>query len=203
MDILFFAAIAGFILFRLYSVLGKDVGLQRGQVQTVEQVSDVKLKEPTATVTNQIDELKKLAPQFDPNHFVNGASQAFAMILEALNKGDKDTLKKMLSPNLYRIFEQVIATREKNGEVWDNHLLRVQSTEIQEIDIQNNTDAFVTVKFVSEQILVTNDSKGNLLEGDPNQIEVISDLWTFTKNMLDEDPNWLLSSTAEVDEQNG
>lgn len=199
MDILFLAALTGFILYRLYSVLGKDVGLQKRQVEIVEQPAEVKLKEPTATVANQLEELKRIYPRFDPNHFIDGAAQAFAMILGALNKGDKDTLKTMLSPQLYRIFDQVINNREKNGEVWDNHLLRIQSTEIQEIELQNNTDVFITVKFVSEQILVTNDKKGNLIEGDQNQIEVIPDLWTFTKNVLDEDPNWLLARTAEVD----
>jgi len=204
MDIIIFAAIAGFILYRLYNVLGKDVGLKPGEV--LEPVADTPVSRKTAnkhvvseTLSSQLQDIKKVDPQFDQSEFLDGATNAFGMILEAFNKGDKKTLKSLLDSKLYTIFEKAITTREKNKEIWDNTLIRVQSAEITDLYVEKQSLMFATVKFVSDQILVTTDKNGTVIEGDHDQIEVLTDNWTFTRDANSSDPNWLLFKTAQVE----
>ncbi len=204
MDIIIFAAIAGFILYKLYTVLGKDVGLKPGEIS--EPVNDTPVSRKTAnkhvvseTLSSQLQDFKKIDPQFDQSEFIDGATNAFGMILEAFNKGDKKTLKSLLDSKLYAVFEKAITTREKNNEVWDNTLIRVQSTEITDLHVEKKTQLYATVKFISDQILVTTDKNGKIIEGDHDQIEVITDNWTFTRDANSGDPNWFLFKTAQVE----
>jgi predicted lipid-binding transport protein (Tim44 family) len=202
MDILIFAAVAAFILYRLYKVLGKDIGFKPGSVPEAAPelpVSRMAASKHSASneLTEKVFELQKLDPRFEQTSFLEGASHAFEMILSAFNQGDKSTLNSLLDPKIYMVFEKAISTREKREESWDNTLIRVQSKEINDIRIEKRTHALVTVKFVSDQILVTKDKDGKVIEGDPDQIEVITDLWTFVRDTTSQDPNWLLLKTSQ------
>lgn len=201
MDIIIFAAIAGFVLYRLYLVLGQDVGFKPGETTGEEETTPVSRKTAsTHTASDQLLEkiqgLQKLDSQFRPQEFQEGASHAFEMILEAFNQGDTETLKNLLEENIYTIFETAISTRKKKKETWDNTLIRVQSADITDVLVKKAKRAFITVKFVSDQILVTKNVRGVVIEGDPDQIEVLTDIWTFARDIDSKDPNWLLAKTA-------
>ena len=86
------------------------------------------------------------------------------------------------------------AAREQNGETLETTLVGVNDSEIIEAELQGRT-AFVTVKFVSEQINVTRDTEGNVVDGDPNTVSSITDIWTFARNTRSRDPNWTLVAT--------
>lgn len=202
MDIIIFAAIAIFILYKLYTVLGQDIGFKADKVMDMEDI-DLE-KKPVfhkKTTLKQVHEqdlakIQELQPEFNHEEFLDGAAEAFKMILNALNTGDRQSLEFLLTPDLYKVFEKVIVTREKNHETWENELIRIQSAEITQTEIQRDNQIFVTVKFISEQILSILDKGGNLIDGDPNQIEIITDIWTFTRNASSQDPNWFLSKTT-------
>lgn len=201
MEILFFAALAGFVLFRLYKVLGQDVGFKPGEVLEPEEQMPVSRtfankQKPSDELASHVQDIQKVDPSFNPTSFIEGATSAFEMILHALNTGDLATLASLLDPELYPVFENAIAMRDKKKEVWDNTLIRVQSADIIEARIEKKTQVFIGVKFVSDQILVTHDAAGKVIEGDPDQIEVITDIWTFTRNATSKNPNWALIQTA-------
>ena len=59
--------------------------------------------------------------------------------------------------------------------------------------------AQITVKFVSDQIHALSDSDGKLVEGDPDKIVSVTDLWTFSRDTRSRDPNWLLAATSSLD----
>src|SRR5450631_1366888 len=135
MDVIIFAAIAGFVLYRLYKVLGQDVGFKPGEQLEPEAAVPVSRKAASVhrvadELTDKIQNIKRLDPQFDTASFLDGASHAFKMILAAFNEGDKATLKRLLDTKLYTVFEKAITTRDKKKEVWDNTLIRVQSADI-------------------------------------------------------------------------
>jgi predicted lipid-binding transport protein (Tim44 family) len=202
MDIIILAAIAGFILYRLYKVLGQEVGFKPGAAPQ-EELAPVPVSRKTASkhtasdeIKDKIRDLQALDTQFDQTNFLNGATSAFEMILAAFNQGDRSTLKSLLTKQFYPIFDKAIATREKKKEIWDNTLIRVQSSEITDVKIEKQTQVIITVKFVSDQILVTKNARGNIIEGDPDQIEVLTDIWTFTRDATSDDPNWLLAQTS-------
>ena len=83
---------------------------------------------------------------------------------------------------------------KESGEALETTMIGVNEAEIIEAELQGRT-AFVTVKFVSEQINVTRDAKGEVVDGDPNQVASITDIWTFARNTRSRDPNWTLVAT--------
>lgn len=204
MDILLLAAVAAFILYRLYRVLGQNVGLQkRPDLKTLSPTS------PQATVIQDPDNIDiepdeinaylKIDPQFDLKTFLQGAKSAYEMILKAYVEADKALLARLLSAPLYKNFEASLSKREKKKEEVDNSLIRIKSCELMSIAADKKNTAVAKVKYVSEQIIVTYDEKGHVIEGDPDQIERITEIWTFKRDINSDDPNWKLYETESLD----
>ncbi len=131
---------------------------------------------------------------FDPGGFLGGARAAFEMIVGAFAAGDAATLRPLLSDEVFENFNGAIKARAKANETLHTTLVGIKSAEIIEAMLDGKT-ALVTVKFVSEQINVTKDSEGRIIDGDPSTIAVITDIWTFARNIRARDPNWTLVAT--------
>lgn len=141
-----------------------------------------------------LTQIKLADRSFDESSFLGGAKMAFEMIINAFSQGDTRTLRPLLSNDVYEDFAGAIQAREQASETLDTTLVGVHETEIIEAELQGRT-AFVTVKFVSEQINVTRDAQGDVIDGDPNQVASITDIWTFARNTRSRDPNWTLVAT--------
>ncbi|MCP5370450.1 MAG: Tim44 domain-containing protein [Hyphomicrobiales bacterium] len=137
-------------------------------------------------------------PSFTESEFVNGARIAFEMILNAYVAGDTAQLKTLLSPEVFSNFQQAIREREKAGEVLEETLVGINSAEIVEADMEGRT-ASVTVKFVSEQVSVTRDEAGDVIDGDPSAVTEVTDFWTFSRDTRSRNPNWALVATRSLD----
>ncbi len=131
---------------------------------------------------------------FNPRDFVGGARAAFEMILQAYAKGDLKSLRPLLANEVFEEFAGAIKAREQAGESLETTLVGITAAEIAEAELQGKT-AFVTVKFVSEQINVTRDAEGQAIDGADARVETITDLWTFARNTRSRDPNWTLVAT--------
>ena len=57
------------------------------------------------------------------------------------------------------------------------------------------TTAQVTVRFVSQLISVTRDRNGNVIDGSPEKVTDVTDVWTFARDVSSRDPNWKLVAT--------
>ncbi len=141
-----------------------------------------------------LTQIKLADRNFDPEDFLTGAAAAFEMIVNAFAAGDTETLRPLLSDDVFEGFAGAIKTREANNERLETTLIGIESKEIIEAELQGRT-AFVTVKFVSEQINVTRDAEGEVVDGDPNHVTQITDIWTFARNTRSRDPNWTLVAT--------
>ena len=207
LDILFLAAVAGFLIYKLYSVLGQSEGFESHEPVEEEaesimplqkewsgEISRSPLRPPSDRLHKSLMELSNLDPLFETQHFLHGAKRAFEVIIKAYFNGDLATLKPLLSSALYRNFSQALKERKANKEICDNSLLRIKSVEITDLDMKKSK-AKLQVKYVSDQIFVTRDPKGNVIDGDPDQIEVITDNWTFAHEFRSSDPNWQLIAT--------
>ncbi len=147
---------------------------------------------PAAAGLTQI----KLADRsFEPDEFVQGAGAAFEMIVNGFAHGDTKALRPLLSDDVFSDFAGAIDERREREERLETTLVGIKSAEIVEADLRGKT-AFVTVKFVSEQVNVTYDSEGRVVDGDPSAVETITDIWTFARNTRSRDPNWSLVATA-------
>ena len=148
-----------------------------------------------------LDEIRAADAKFDPVDFVAGARIAFEMILGAFAQGDAKALRPLLSDQVYGNFAGAIEERNRNNQRLETTLVGILSADIAGAVLEKLPDektgdvARVTVKFASQQISVTKDSEGRIVEGDPNEVANITDVWTFQRSVKARDPNWVLVAT--------
>jgi predicted lipid-binding transport protein (Tim44 family) len=212
-DILIFAALAGFLLLRLRNVLGQRTGNERSIEEANGNDSPsagdndniVSLPErlkaadlPDDPLAAGIIKVKMADSNFDERSFAEGAKGAFSLIVKAFAVGDLDSLRPLLSTSLYGGFAAAIQDREDAGLFQDTAVSIFLDAQIVAADIEHH-DAVVTIKFVTEQIKITRDGDGKIIDGDPDHAEKITDIWTFRRNTQSSDPNWQLTQTRSPD----
>ena len=151
-----------------------------------------------AALADGLTEIKLADPAFNPETFARGARSAFEAILEAFAKGKLDDVKSFLNPEVFANFAEAVKAREGAGEKLENTLVGIRSAEIEEARMDGR-NAVVTVRFASDQINVVRDREGQIVSGDPAQVAVVTDLWTFQRNTRARDPNWTLVATESVE----
>lgn len=143
------------------------------------------------------DGLKAVAgadQSFNPGSFIFGAKAAYEMIVTTFAKGDKDSLKPLLSDEVFGPFEDVIDGRSDRDETVDSDFIGIRKADIITAVMQGRI-AEVTVKFVTELVQCTKNSDGNIIDGDPNSVSEVTDIWTFARDTHSDNPNWLLVAT--------
>ena len=133
-------------------------------------------------------------PSFGPKSFIEGAKAAYEMIVTAFAAGDRKMLKNLLEKDVYDGFERAIADREAAGHKVDFTFVGLPKVEIIEAEADKR-NAQVTVRFNAEVVSATRDKTGALIEGNADQVQTISDAWTFARNPKSRDPNWKLVAT--------
>jgi len=145
-----------------------------------------------------LHDIRAIDASFDTEEFLSGARIAFEVILGAYASGDTQTLKPLLSPDVFANFSQVIRDREQAGETLEDTLVGITSAEIVEAETEGRMET-ITVKFVSEQINVTRDENGDVVDGNPNAVLDGTDFWTFSKDSKSRNPNWTLVATNSLE----
>ena len=184
-DIIIFAVIAVFIIYRLRSVLGKRTGFQKN----ISQKESVKKEIPTKQTEipllreneQKLEIVYKKTTSFDHKVFLEGAKKAFEIIITAYNKGDKKTLKNLVSQEVYNTFESAIDSGNNNPNSQFYSLI-VEGVEDAKVDGGLIT---ISVNFISEQIIGDNEE----------QILKNKDTWVFEKPTNSKNPIWTLVST--------
>jgi predicted lipid-binding transport protein (Tim44 family) len=133
-------------------------------------------------------------PSFDARHFLTGARAAYEMIVTAYAQGDRRTLKNLLSKEVYDGFEQAIKDREARGEKAETRFVSIDKADITGAEVKGRT-AQITVRFVSQLVSVTRDKDGNVIDGSPDKVTDVTDVWTFARDLSSRDPNWKLVAT--------
>ncbi|OCK06853.1 putative lipid-binding transport protein (Tim44 family) [Thalassospira sp. 11-3] len=147
-----------------------------------------------------LQQIQKADPDFTQQDFLNGARMAFEMIVEYFAKGDKDGLNPLLSAEVYKNFAAAIDARAEKGEREETTLVGIKSATIHDASLEGRT-AYITIKFVSEEVSVILNNEGDVISGDPNQVVEAEDLWTFARNIESRDPNWQLVATETPEEE--
>jgi len=145
-------------------------------------------------IASGLDAIAAADRSFDAKHFVTGAKAAYEMIVTAFATGDRKTLKGLLSREVYDGFEAAIKDREAKGDTVENKFVSLDTADITAAELRNNT-AQVTVRFVSQLISATRDKSGNVIDGSPDKVSEVTDVWTFARDVTARDPNWKLVAT--------
>lgn len=141
--------------------------------------------------------LEKIAdaePGFNPRQFLEGAKSAYEAIVLAFSQADRAALKSLLSDEVYEGFERVISEREKNGEKPETTFVAIAQPEITEAEVSGGV-AQLTLRFNSKLIAATRDRTGAIVDGDPEAVVDVTDVWTFARTLGSADPNWRLVAT--------
>lgn len=149
-----------------------------------------------SAVAAGLERIAKSDPSFTPKYFIDGAKQAYEMIVDAFARGDKAMLKNLLSREVYDGFAKVIDEREAAGQRVESRFVGIDHTSIVAADL-NGRKASLTVRFVSELISATLSRDGGVIDGDTQHIREITDVWTFERDTSSRDPNWKLVATQE------
>jgi predicted lipid-binding transport protein (Tim44 family) len=146
------------------------------------------------TASPGVAAIRAADPSFEPTGFSAGARAAFTTIVEAFARGDTAVLRPLLDGPTYASFEAAIRGRAERKEKAETTLIGFEASDIAAAELQGTT-ATVTVRFVSEQINVVRNADGQIIDGNPNEVQKVIDLWTFRRDTKSSDPNWLLVKT--------
>ena len=218
LDLVIFAVIAAFLVFRLRNVLGRRTGNERPPMEPNTHRSgqrlaaannandenvvalpertpdDVFVEQAEGELGENLREIRDADPSFNSEKFVEGARSAFEMVVTSFAIGDHETLSPLLSDEVYENFTGAIIERADKGHTMEMTLVGISSSDLIEASMDGRV-AFVTVKFITEQIEITRDSAGDIIEGDSTRVTTVTDFWTFARNTRSRNPNWTLVAT--------
>ena len=216
-DIFLIAVVAGVILFRLYTVLGKRTGNERPPQESfrlsggapsdaapakdnvvplpvasrAEQIAD----KPADPVARGLLDIKLADRAFETEHFIAGARSAYEMIVTAFARGDRAQLRPLLGDEVYAAFDQVIAGRERRKETVSFTFVGFKDVKIVHAALKGRS-AEITLAFGAQFISATTDASAAIVDGNSKSVRDVTDVWTFARDVRARDPNWQLIATS-------
>ena len=188
LDIILLGMIAGFIILRLRSILGRKTGHES---KVYPNFAEKKFSMPKQEAEPIVENHEVLEGK-EKKEFLKGADIAYESILTSFANGDLIKLKALLSPKMFSNFSEAIKTRNKENIKSEFTFIGVKESSLEKYEkIKDNL--FATVKFVAEVISVKRDKDNKIIEGNPDKIKFVTDSWKFSKNINNKSPNWYLS----------
>jgi predicted lipid-binding transport protein (Tim44 family) len=211
LEILLFAVVAGVILFRLYSVLGRRTGeepppetvhVPRSEPKPAENVAALRpatgVERPADPVARGLFDIKLADRGFETEHFITGARAAYEMIVTAFARGDRNQLRSLVGGEVFAAFEHAIQDREQRKEHVEFTFVGFREIKVVHAMLKGRV-AEVTLAIEAQFISATLAEDGRLIEGDTKSVRDVSDIWTFARDVRARDPNWLLVATSSSD----
>jgi predicted lipid-binding transport protein (Tim44 family) len=212
LEIILLAMVAGFIILRLRSVLGRRTGNEPPRPSPParpgpEEDKVIALPDrnrrpdgaeaamPSGPAGAGLRQIKLADPRFDVNDFIAGAKAAYEMIVTAFAAGDLATLKPLLNQEVFDNFRRAIEQRKAAGQRLETRLVGIKRVDLLEAELKGRT-AEVTVKFVSELINATYDADNKVVAGNAGAVDEVTDIWSFARDIRSSDPNWFLAATS-------
>jgi predicted lipid-binding transport protein (Tim44 family) len=152
------------------------------------------IAEPGTALATGLDAILREDKTFDPKHFLSGARTAYEMIVTAYAAGDRRQLRNLLSREVYDGFESAIRGREQRGETVETRFVSIDGADITNAEVRNKTEQ-ITVRFQSQLVSVTRGKDGTVIDGNPDKVTDVTDVWTFARDISSRDPNWKLVAT--------
>ena len=141
-----------------------------------------------------LDAIAREDKSFDGKHFIAGARAAYEMIVTAYAEGDRRTLKISCRATSVTVSETAIRDREAKGETSESRFVSIDKSDLTDAELRGKT-AQVTIRFVSQLVSVTRDRNGAVIDGNPDKVTDVTDVWTFARDLSSRDPNWKLVAT--------
>jgi predicted lipid-binding transport protein (Tim44 family) len=217
--------LAIFVIYKLRSVLGQRTGTERpmqdlfaknqegaGENNVVpmrgaKPETTIATPEPEVRLASVVPadspafaglvEMMKIDPDFNALDFKEGAKSAYEMIVLAFANGDRATLKDLLAKDVFDGFEGAIKDRESRNEKIETQFVSIDKADIVDAMVRARNGQ-VTMKFVTKLITATRDAAGTVIDGSPEKVIDVTDIWTFSRDLSTRDPNWRLIATESA-----
>ena len=150
-----------------------------------------------SSINEKLNNIVKVDPSFTVENFIDGAKKAFEYILVKYSENDLKSLKNLLAPQILTNFTDQIKLRQKQKQILGITILKIDDPEIIDVSIVKNKQCFIKLEFKSQQVQTTKDSNNKVIDGNDNLILNISELWTFSKEIKNKNPNWILEKIEE------
>ncbi len=209
LEIILIAMVAGFIVFRLYTVLGRRTGNERppqdyrlpggGESETVPARVAPAAPRPVENISDPVQsglfEISLADRTFDKDKFLSGARAAYEMIETAFAAGDRETLRPLLGSDVYAAFDAAIFEREKAARRCNFTFVGFKEVKVLAAGLKDRI-AEITLCFEAQSVSATLDISGKVVDGDDKSVRDVTDIWTFSRDVRARNPNWTLIATA-------
>ena len=215
-QLLVLAGIAIFLILKLRSVLGTREGFEKPPLPPAEDAPRARSRRdfevieggPDRDITDHVPDgspaakalagMKMAEPGFSVSTFLQGARGAYEMIVMAYERGDMESIRPFLAPDVFEAFSEAVAAREAEGLTVEANFVGIRELALHEATFDRDTrEAELSVRFVGELTSVVRDRNGQIVEGSPTEIKRQRDVWTFARKMGSDDPNWHLVATGD------
>ena len=203
-DIIIFAIIAVFLVYRLKSIFGQNSdGNERNNKTDIGKKdfnNVVKLGNKQSHINDteiSKETIYKDDPNFNEKEFLKGAHNFFEMVIDCFVKGDLKNIEMYIDDKLIKNFQLVIDERLQEKESLKISIIKMLSIQIKDVKKLKNF-LRISVLFESEQIKVLKDNQGKIIDGDQKNSILVKDLWTFERKIQSKDLNWMLVETSDV-----
>jgi len=187
-DIILLGMIAGFIILRLRSILGRKTG---HETKVYSNFTEKKFNIPKNAI-KPVKQNHEVLEGEGKKEFLKGAEIAYETILTSFASGDLSKLKSLLTSSMNSNFTGAIETRNLDKIKSEFTFIGIKESSVEKYE-KITDDIFATVKFVAEVISVKKDRDDKIIEGNPNKIKFVTDVWKFTRNIKNKSPNWYLA----------
>jgi predicted lipid-binding transport protein (Tim44 family) len=213
-QLLVLAGVAVFLIIKLRSVLGTRQGFEKpplpleGARPSPQRSFEVIEGGPDRDIADHVAEgseaaaalaaMKRVESSFSVGTFLQGARGAYEMILIAFDKGEMDKIKPFLSDEVHATFAEAVADREAKGLTIEANFIGIRDLALHEATFDPATNlAEIAVRFTAEMTSVVRDKSGAIVEGSTSEIKRQRDIWTFSRIMGSDNPNWQLTATED------
>ena len=198
-DIIIFAIIAIFLVYRLKGILGQNSegNEQNNKIDIGKKNFNNVVKLGTNKSDTNKENLSIIDPTFNEKEFLKGAQNFFEMVIDCFVKGDLKNVLNFIDEKLIKSFQLVIDERLQEEESLKIDIIKMNSLKIKDVK-KSNKFLRISVLFETEQIKVLKDKKGKIIDGDQKNSILVKDLWTFEKQIQSKDLNWKLVETSNA-----
>ena len=202
-DLIFLFVLVAFLAVRLYGVFGKGedgknvrVILKPVNKNDGDAVNNVMQIVKAQEAGDKNAALKDEA-EFNKEMFLQGARKVFELILQAFSKGELSQIRELVNKKVYEAFDSALAERKEKNMTSEVDFICFDKSEIKDVKFLKNSIK-VVVEFVSEQVNLLRNAQGEVVQGDENFVQKITDVWTFERMVNAKNNNWVLVSTKKT-----
>lgn len=168
---------------------------QEDQIRDLAETSKNQFSIDSKTAEQGLIDIAAQDKSFDIKTFLSAAEDVFVFVVEGFADGDKETLKDLLAEPVYKVFEEAIDARERRHEILETEIHAIRKVDVVSATLEKDNMAYISLLFTADETNVTRDKGGDVIDGDPDRVNEMHDLWTFGRNLKGKDPRWLVYET--------